>query len=384
MNNKSSKGPLDGLTILEMVGLGPGPFVGMLLADLGANIIAIDRYHKSEVPQLKEDIHRRGKKSIVINLKEPEGAAVLRKIIMSADGLFEGFRPGTMEKLGFGPSECLELNPSLIYGRMTGWGQSGPLAQSAGHDINYLSITGALHAMGHRSGVPSPPLNLVGDYGAGMFLALGLVSAIYSAKSTGKGQVVDCAMVDGVNILMTLFHSLCASGMWSAQRESNFLDGGAHFYRCYETADGKFVSLGAIEQPFMKKFCELSGLDPEILQGHMNSELWPERKQILIDLFKQKSQQEWVDLLSNTDACFAPVIPFWEAASHPHNVARGCFQTVEGVVQPIPAPRFSQHPKPECGKPALPGQHTKEILDALGMSNTEIECLLESNIVGKV
>lgn len=382
MTDCEQTGPLAGVKVIEMVGLGPGPFVGMLLADLGAEVIAIDRQHKSEAPQLKIDIHRRGKKSIILDLKSAVGKNILFDLIKQSDVLFEGFRPGVMEKLGVGPDECMAINPALIYGRMTGWGQDGPLANSAGHDLNYLSITGAIQAMGVAGQVPSPPLNLVGDYGAGVFLALGIVSGVLNSRSTGEGQVIDSSMVEGVNVLMSLFHSLYANGMWNKNRESNFLDGGAHFYRCYETADGKFVSLGAIERPFMKIFSDLTGLDNDILSGHMNPELWPERRELLKTEFKKRTQQEWCDLLEGTDSCFAPVIPFWEAHQHFHNVARKSFRDVDGVIQPIPAPRFSRTPARECSTPTKPGQNTKELLLSLGLSENEVDALFSQNIVG--
>lgn len=381
MSERRSEAPLSGVRVIEMVGLGPGPFVGMLLADLGAEVIAIDRHHKQEVPALEVDIHRRGKKSIILDLKDADGVEILLKLIGSADVLFEGFRPGVMEKLGLGPEVCISENPKLIYGRMTGWGQDGPLAKAAGHDINYLAITGALHAMGAPSDPPVPPLNLVGDYGGGMFLALGIVAALHHVKVSGQGQVIDAAMVDSVNVLMSLFHSLNASGMWTNSRQANFLDGGAHFYRCYETADNLYVSLGAIERPFMKLFVDITGINPDILAAHFNPDLWPEKTLALTELFKQKTQQQWCDLLSGTDVCFAPVIPFWQAHLHPHNKARGNFVEVDGVVQPAPAPRFSKTPNRRCQAPSTPGGHSQEILQSIGISKAEAEKLLSSGVV---
>lgn len=377
-----SNGPLAGVKIIEMVGIGPGPFVGMLLADMGADVIAIDRKHKSEVPQLKIDIHRRGKKSIILDLKSDSGKKIFMDLIAGSDAIFEGFRPGVMEKLDIGPEQCLTVNPKLVYGRMTGWGQDGPLASCAGHDINYLSITGALHAMGVDASPPSPPLNLVGDYGAAMFLALGLVCGVFHSRNTGVGQVIDSSMVEGVNVLMSLFHSLNANGMWNKQREHNFLDGGAHYYRCYETLDGKYISLGAIERSFMKLFTELSGLESEILAAHAQPELWPENVTKLKQVFKQKTQSEWCNLLEGTDCCFSPVIPFWEAKNHFHNVARGSFVDVEGFTQPIPAPRFSKTSTRKCSVPAKAGQHTEEILSQLGYEKNEINGMYLNDVVG--
>ncbi len=377
----SSNGPLAGVKIIEMVGIGPGPFVGMLLADMGADVIAIDRKHKSEVPQLKIDIHRRGKKSIILDLKSDSGKKIFMDLIEKSDAVFEGFRPGVMEKLDIGPDQCLKVNSSLVYGRMTGWGQDGPLAHYAGHDINYLSITGALHAMGAETNPPSPPLNIVGDYGAAMFLALGIVCGIFHSRNTGVGQVIDSSMVEGVNVLMSLFHSFNANGMWNKQREHNFLDGGAHYYRCYETSDGKYISLGAIERSFMKLFIELTDLDSEILAAHAQPELWPENVAKLEQVFKQKTQLEWCELLEKTDCCFSPVIPFWEAKNHFHNVARGSFVEVDGVSQPLPAPRFSKTTARKCSVPSRAGQHTQEILNQLGYDQNEIKKMFIDNVV---
>ena len=369
-------GPLSGLKIIELVGLGPGPFVGMLLADLGAEVIAVDRMGNSEAPQLAVDIHRRGKKSIVLDLKSATGKEVFFKLCQESAAVFEGFRPGVVEKLGIGPEACLEKNPSLVYGRMTGWGQTGPLAKSAGHDINYIALTGALHAMGFKNSVPTPPLNLIGDYAGGMFLALGLVSAILYAKNTGEGQVIDAAMVDGVNILMTLFHSFYASHMWGPERESNLLDGGAHFYRCYRTKDDKFISLGAIEKPFMKLFIEKAELSSDLIQAHNNPAQWPESSQELEQVFAARTQQQWCDLLENTDACFAPVIPFWEAPNHFHNIEREAFLTANDVVQPTPAPRFSKTQLDTNGIPVNAGADSEHILSELGYSEADIKKII--------
>ena len=374
-------GPLSGLKIIELVGLGPGPFVGMLLADLGAEVIAVDRVGSSEAPQLAIDIHRRGKKSIVLDLKSAAGKEILFKLCSESAAVFEGFRPGAVEKLGIGPEECLEQNPSLVYGRMTGWGQTGPLAKSAGHDINYIALTGALHAMGFKNSVPTPPLNLIGDYAGGMFLALGMVSAILHAKNTGEGQVIDAAMVDGVNILMTLFHSFYASNMWGPERESNLLDGGAHFYRCYRTKDNKFISLGAIEKPFMKLFIEKAELAPDFIQAHNNPTQWPELARELEQVFATRTQQQWCDLLENTDACFAPVMPFWEAPNHFHNIEREAFLTVNDVVQPTPAPRFSKTCLNTNGVPVDAGADSKNILTELGYSESDIQQIIADQAV---
>jgi alpha-methylacyl-CoA racemase len=375
------QGPLAGLRIIELVGLGPGPFVGMMLADMGAEVIAIDRLGKSEAPQLCVDIHRRGKRSMILDLKSAEGKAVFLQLCAGAAAVFEGFRPGVMEKLGLGPEVCLQHNPALVYGRMTGWGQTGPLAPAAGHDINYLAITGALHAMGARDSAPVPPLNLVGDYAGGMFLAYGLVCAILSSKTSGAGQVIDAAMVDGVNVMMTLFHSLLASAMWNKERSSNFLDGGAPYYRCYVTRDDKFIALGAIERPFMQIFTEKSGASADLLQGHTHPHLWPQHGAALAALFRTRTQQAWCELLEGTDACFAPVIPFWEAHQHAHNIARGNFTVIDGVIQPSPAPRFSATPAAVTRGPVAPGADTHAILQALGYDPQAIEALQASGAV---
>lgn len=366
-------GPLQGVTVVELGGLGPGPYAGMLLADMGADVILVEREAVGHAPQLSIDIHRRGKKSLVLDLKAETGREALLRLIDRADAVFEGFRPGVMEKLGLGPRDCMARNRALVYGRMTGWGQDGPLAQTAGHDINYLAITGALHAIGLQEDVPVPPLNLVGDYAGGTFMALGLVSAILHARQTGSGQVVDAAMVDSTHSLMSLFHSLLASGLWKPERHHNFLDGAAHFYRCYETADGQYVTLGAIEPPFMKVFAERVGLDQEVLKGHMDAAQWPEKAQQLKRLFLTKTQDQWTELLQGSDACYAPVVPFWKAHEHPHNHDRQCFVTVEGIRQPAPAPRFSQTPSEvRCG-PVRRGDHTESLLKELGFSLEDME-----------
>ncbi|MBL4826525.1 MAG: CoA transferase, partial [Spongiibacteraceae bacterium] len=283
--------------------------------------------------------------------------------------------PGVMEKLGLGPDQCWQKNPAIVYGRVTGWGQDGPLAHAAGHDINYLAITGALHAMGVKGAVPTPPLNLVGDYGAGLFLAFGLLCAILSSRQSGVGQIVDSAMVDGVNTLMSLFHSLSASDMWVKERSSNFLDGGAPYYRCYETQDEKFISLGAIERPFMRIFAEAVGIDEAVLNGHINPSLWPELSEQLETLFRQRSQHEWCKLLEGSDACFAPVIPFWEAHKHSHNRSRKNFITVDGLRQPAPAPRFSHTPAKVTQGPVKPGADTQTLLTELGYDEQQISLL---------
>jgi alpha-methylacyl-CoA racemase len=345
----SRGGPLAGLKVIEMVGLGPGPFAGMLLADMGAEVIAVERPGGVSI-NLPHDICRRGKTRIELDVKTRQGRAAVLDYITNADVLIEGNRPGVMERLGLGPEDCWKANPRLVYGRMTGWGQDGPLAQAAGHDLNYIALAGALHPMGDPDSAPPVPLNLVGDYGGGaMFLAFGVMAAVYEAQTSGKGQVVDAAMVDGASLMMSMFHSLRASGWWTEARGANFLDGGAHFYGNYICADGKYISLGAIELPFMKVLVDKAGLPADWLDKHMDATAWPELKAELTRLIASRTQAEWCDLLEGSDACFAPVLPFWEAPDHPHALARRAFITREGVIEPAPAPRFSRTP------PALAG-----------------------------
>jgi alpha-methylacyl-CoA racemase len=340
---------------------------GMVLADLGADVICVDRAGR---PLLNPgtDCMRRGKRSIVLDLKSADGRETLLRLSERADALFEGFRPGVMERLGLGPDDCMARNQRLVYGRMTGWGQSGPLSDAAGHDINYVSLTGALHAIGRRGEKPVPPLNLVGDFGGGaLFLALGLVSAMLEAAQSGKGQVVDAAMTDGSAVLMSMFHSLAAQGQWLHRRESNLLDGGAHFYDVYETRDGKYISIGSIEPQFYAELVEKAGLDPDDFRGQMDVRRWPELKQKLEQVFKRRSREEWCELLEGSDACFAPVLDFSEAPQHPHNIARNTYVEIGGMMQPAPAPRFS---RTESGLPHPPhevGADTEAVLEEWGI-----------------
>ena len=335
-------GPLAGIKIIEIAGIGPGPFAGMLLADMGAEVISVERQSDKSGRRLP-DCSRRGKKSIALNLKNPAAVETLLQMVESADALFEGFRPGVMEKLGLGPEDCLARNPKLVYGRMTGWGQDGPLAKTAGHDINYISLTGALHAIGRADSKPVPPLNLVGDYGGGsMFLVMGMLAALLEAKNSGKGQVVDAAMTDGSANLMAMFNSLHAMGMWSSQRAANMLDSGAHFYDTYETSDGKFVSIGSIEPQFYALLCEKAELDPEVFGGQYDMQEWPGMSDKLADIMKTKTRDEWCEIMEGTDVCFAPVLDFLEAQQHPHNQARNTYVDIDGMTQPAPAPRFSR------------------------------------------
>ncbi|MBL4836090.1 MAG: CoA transferase [Kordiimonadaceae bacterium] len=359
-------GPLSGIRIIEVVGIGPGPFAGMMLADMGAEVIIVDRPGPPTLLDFKVDINRRGKRSIVLDLKSAEDKETFLKLCETADGLFEGFRPGTMEKLGLGPDDIASRNSRLVYGRMTGWGQTGPLAKTAGHDLNYISLSGALHAMGAPGTAPPVPLNLVGDYGGGgMMLAFGLVCALLEAKTSGKGQTIDVSMVEGSSALMSIFHSMKSSGMWDGTRGTNMLAGDAHFYDTFETADAKYVSFGAIELPFMQIFVEKAGLDPSWLSNHLNVQKWPELKQELTTIFKSKTRAEWQSLLDGTDACFAPILTMDEALSHPHNIARESFVEVDGVMQPAPTPKFSRTaPKVQHG-PSPKGTDTDAILKGL-------------------
>jgi alpha-methylacyl-CoA racemase len=376
-------GPLKGVQIIEIVGIGPGPFAGMMLADMGADVIAVDRMGPTGPAELKVDINRRGKKSIQLDLKSTEGKSILHKLCSSADALFEGFRPGVMERLGLGPDNILKANEKLVYGRMTGWGQTGPLADTAGHDINYISLSGALHSIGPKNSPPEAPLNLVGDYGGGgMMLAFGLVCAILEAKNSGKGQVVDVSMVEGSSALMSIFHSLMASGQWAPTRGVNLLDGGAHFYGTFETSDGEYVSLGAIEPQFMQVFIEKTNLDSSWMQNHFNPAEWPKLKQELTVIFKGKTQQEWCDLLEGSDACFAPILPFWKAHKHPHNSARNSFVKIGGITQPAPTPKFSGTPSAIPTPPIQKGENSHSIMKNLGYSDNDIEKLKLQKIVG--
>ena len=370
-------GPLQGIKIIEMGAIGPGPFAGMLLADMGAEVIVVERYSVSKEHRMP-DCNRRGKKSIALNLKQPEGVETLLQLIEQADVLFEGFRPGVMERLGLGPDICRARNPRLIYGRMTGWGQEGPLAKAAGHDINYISLTGALFATGRAEDKPVPPLNLVGDYGGGgMFLVTGILAALIETQRSGKGQVVDAAMTDGSAVLMSIFNSLHAMGMWTPKRGVNLLDSGAHFYDTYETKDSKYISIGSLEPQFYAQLIEKAGLDPELFSNQMNQREWPTLKEKLSEVFKRKTQAEWCEMMEGSDVCFAPVLDFIEAQQHPHNVARETYIEVDGMVQPAPAPRFSRTPSEVQFGPRAAGENTDEVLRAWGFSADRIQELRE-------
>jgi len=378
-------GPLEGVRIIELAGLGPAPFAGMMLADAGADIIRIDRSDRATYPPkdgAHVDLMNRGRRSVAVDLKHPDGVALVLDLVAGADGLMEGFRPGVAERLGLGPEECLARNPRLVYGRMTGWGQDGPMAQAAGHDIDYIALSGALGAIGREGERPLPPLNLVGDFGGGgMLLAFGMVAAILGARVTGSGQVVDAAMVDGAAALMTMTYTLRAAGIWQDERGTNLLDTGAHFYEVYECADGGFFGVGAIEPQFYAELMRLLGLADEDLSTQMDRTTWPGMKERFAAIFASKTRDEWEVVFAGTDACAAPVLSPAEAPDHPHNKVRGTFTEVAGVVQPAPAPRFLATPGGIRRPPPHPGQHGDEALADWGLSDQQVSDLRSSGAI---
>jgi alpha-methylacyl-CoA racemase len=379
-------GPLEGVKIVELAGIGPGPFCAMLLADMGAEVIRVDRpgdvVEGADLNTPHYDLLRRGRPSLAIDLKNPRGLETLQRLIDSADALVEGFRPGVTERLGIGPEACLERNPRLVYGRMTGWGQEGPIAHSSGHDINYIALVGALEPIGRPGTPPVHPLNLVGDFGGGgMYMAFGIACGLFEAKKSGRGQVIDAAMIDGSALLMTMFYGLKAGGMWKPARASNFLDTGSHFYDSYETADGKYVSVGSIEPKFYAELIEKLGLEGEELPAQQGSARWPSMKDKLAGLFRSKTRDEWCEIMEGSDVCFAPVLTLDEAPEHHHNKHRGTFTEVAGVVQPEAGPRFSRTPGSIAGPPPHPGQNTEEALAAWGFSQGEIGELREAGAI---
>jgi alpha-methylacyl-CoA racemase len=373
-------GPLSGFRIVELAGIGPGPFCGMMLSDMGAEVIRIDRL--GAAGGRTQDVLARNRRSVAVDLKQPAGVETVLRLVETADALFEGFRPGVTERLGLGPDDCMARNPRLVYGRMTGWGQEGPMAQAAGHDINYIGLAGALHAIGRPGEKPVPPLNLVGDFGGGgMLLAFGLVCGMLEAQKSGKGQVVDAAMVDGAASLMAMFFTMAAGGMFKDQRGTNLLDGGAHFYDTYETSDGKHICIGSIEPQFYALLVEKAGLDKERFAPQMDAARWPDLKAELTTVFKRKTRDEWCAIMEGTDVCFAPVLSIFEAPDHPHSKARSAFVELDGVVQPAPAPRFSRtapavsHPSPR------PGQDSEAVLRESGFTSEEIENLKSQRVI---
>jgi alpha-methylacyl-CoA racemase len=381
-----STGPLAGVKVVEMAGIGPAPFCAMLLSDMGAEVLRVDRTAEADLGMAGDpakNLLNRGRRSAAIDLKRPEGIAAVKRLVARADALLEGFRPGVMERLGLGPDECLAANPRLVYGRMTGWGQDGPIAHAAGHDINYIALSGVLHAVGRHGGPPVPPLNLVGDFGGGgMYLAFGVVCGLLEAGRSGKGQVVDVSMVDGSASLSTAVYGLKALGLWSEERGDNLLDSGAPWYDVYETKDGKWVSIGSLEKRFYAELMRLTGLAADNPPKQWDRSGWPELRRRLTAIFKQKTRDEWCATMEGSDVCFAPVLSYSEAPRHPHNVARRTFVEVDGIEQPAPAPRFSRTPPAIQGPPAKPGEHTEEALADWGFAADEIALLRKAGALG--
>lgn len=372
-------GPLAGLRVVEFAGLGPGPFAAMVLADMGADIVRVDRVGAAAALGLKYDVLNRGRRSIALDLKRPEAVEAALRLVERADALIEGFRPGVMERLGLGPDICLARNPRLAYGRITGWGQAGPLAHAAGHDINYIALSGALHAIGTEEGGPAVPLNLIGDFGGGgMLLAFGLVCAVLEARDSGKGQVVDAAMTDGAAALMAMIYGMAGNGQWTDRRQGNLLDGGAPFYGTYRCADGKWVAVGALEPQFYALLLDALDLADPAFRTQSDRSMWPKLRTALADAFARRTRQEWCEALQGSDACFAPVLDLTEAPPHPHNASRGTFVERDGVVQPAPAPRFSRTAAELRGPPPRPGEHGSQILAEHGFGSAEIQALQAS------
>lgn len=373
-------GPLTGFRIIELAGIGPGPFCGMMLSDMGAEVIRVERLQKATAAP--KDVLQRNRRSIALDLKDPTGVETVLRLVESADALFEGFRPGVTERLGLGPEDCMARNPKLVYGRMTGWGQDGPMAKAAGHDINYIGLAGALHAIGRAGERPVPPLNLVGDFGGGgMLLAFGVVCGLLESQKSGEGQVVDAAMVDGTAALMAMFFSMAAGGSFSDQRGTNLLDGGAHFYDTYETQDGKAICIGSIEPQFYALLIEKAELDPEKYKNQMDPSRWPELKADLTQVFLRKTQAQWCEIMEGTDVCFAPVLSIFEAPEHPHNKARNSFFEVDGVMQQAPAPRFSRTSAEISHGARVPGEDTISVLMDCGFSTDEISALQNQGVI---
>ena len=371
-------GPLNGIRVVEFAGIGPGPFAAMLLSDMGAEVIRIDR--KGGRSPHKTEITYRGRSAVALDMKKPEAVEAALKLIDGADALIEGFRPGVMERLGVGPDVCFKRNPRLVYGRMTGWGQTGTLASAAGHDINYIALTGALHGIGNAGKKPVPPLNLVGDFGGGaLYLAFGVVCGILEAKNSGKGQVVDTAMTDGAASLMSMFYGMSAMGMWKDERGMNLLDSGAHFYDTYETKDGKFVALGSIEPQFYRELLEKTGISDPAFAAQMDRDAWPALKEKLAAVIKTKTRDEWDALMLGSDVCYAPVLSLAEAPKHAHNVARKTFVEIDGVTQPAPAPRFSRTVPEVQGPPEA--ARSEAVLAKWGFAKDEIAALTAAGAI---
>lgn len=372
--------PLSGIRVIEMAGIGPAPFCAMMLADMGAEVIRIDR-HGDTFLGGGGTVIERGRRNLILDLKQDEAKAIVKRLLAQADVLIEPYRPGVMERLGLGPEDCWAINPKLVYGRMTGWGQDGPLAKTAGHDINYIAVSGALHAMGQGDEPPSPPLHLVGDMGGGaMMLAYGIVCALFESQRSQKGQVVDAAITSGASLISTMYYALMKQGLWNVERDANLLDGGAPFYRCYRCADGKFIAIGAIEPQFYQLLVELCGVqDQAIFQEQMNRALWPQQKQAWAELFATKTQAQWCEILEGTDACFSPVLDFNEAVHYAHHQARDSFQQIDGIACPAPGPILSRTPA-TAGEVHPAGAHTAAILQSLGYSAEEIQGFRERKV----
>ena len=373
-------GPLSGIKIVEFAGLGPGPFCGMILADMGADVIVVDRienYGKAKT----NDLASRGKKSIAVDLKNPESKDLIHSLVKNADALLEGLRPGKMEKLGYGPDDLLSINPKLIYGRMTGWGQTGSFSPEAGHDINYIALTGALGAMGSKDTPPFPPLNLVGDFGGGgMLLAMGICAALVESSKSGKGQVIDAAMTDGSALLMTMMYGMYSAGQWKDQRDSNLLDGAAHFYGCYECKDNKYISIGSSEPQFYAALIRCMQLDETTFNNQFDQKQWPELKKIVSERFKTRTRDEWCEIFKGNDVCFAPVLSLQESVNYQHNKDRQTFVEIAGINQPAPAPRFSRTESEVKHPPLKVGSNTQEIIDELKLT-MDTDFLISQNII---
>jgi alpha-methylacyl-CoA racemase len=377
-------GPLHGVKVVELAGIGPGPFAGTLLSDMGADVVRIERVELVERSTRPSGFifDARGRRDIAVDLKHADGVETVLRLVEHADALIEGFRPGVTERLGLGPDACLARNPRLVYGRMTGWGQDGPLAHAAGHDINYISLAGALAHFGRVGAPPTPPLNMVGDYGGGgMFLAFGVVCALFEARGSGQGQVVDAAMVDGATYLMGPMWGMRGMGLFSEERGTNLLDTGSPYYEVYETADGEWVSVGSIEPQFYAQLLELTGVRHDDLPAQNDRAGWPVLRERLTEVFKSKTRAEWTALMEGSDVCFAPVLPMSEARAHPHVVARGSIVEHDGMDQPAPAPRFSRTEVEIAGEARLPGDDTEAVLTSFGFREEEIEKLLASGAV---
>ena len=380
-------GPLAGYRVIEMAGIGPAPFCAMLLADLGAEVIRVDRREKTDLGvsgrEPRFEVLLRGRKSIAVDVKSTAGQDVVKRLVRDADALIEGFRPGVMERLGLGPDDLGKVNPRLVFGRMTGFGQEGPMAPRAGHDINYIALSGVLNHIGRAGEPPLHPLNLVGDYGGGgMYLAFGVVCAILEAQKSGKGQVVDACMIDGSASLMAMVHGMWSEGVWAEARGTNMLDSGAPWYNCYETKDGKWVSIGSIEKRFYADLLSRLDLGAEKLPAQHDRSGWPTLKARFTEVFKSRTRSEWETVFAGSDACFAPVLSISEVAAHPHNAERGTFVTRDGVQQPAPAPRFSRSVPVMGGAPREAGADSRAVLAAAGFTEAEIATLERQGAVG--